>query len=127
MTRIRCFVAINFPLAVTRRIADEIAQLRGPVEAAGWRVAWVPAANLHLTLKCLGRSEETSVEAIHGRLRRELSPRAPVELEARGLGAFPDGGEAAVLWVGVKPTPDLAALQQDVERWLEETGYPREA
>jgi 2'-5' RNA ligase len=127
--RIRCFLAINFPLGVTRRIAEEIEQLRGPVAQAGWRVAWVPAANLHLTLKFFGSIAEPSVEGIHVRLRRELSSpgRAPFEIEARGLGAFPDPGGAKVLWAGVHGGAALTDLREGVERWMEETGFPREA
>jgi 2'-5' RNA ligase len=126
MSRIRVFLGVSFPLAVTRRIADEAAALRAEVERAGWKVAWVPAQNLHVTVKFLGMVEAPSVEGIAGRLGRELAARPSFELEARGMGAFPGPLSARVLWVGVKPSPALAALQQDVERWLEETGFPRE-
>jgi 2'-5' RNA ligase len=126
VSRIRTFLAVNFPVAVTRRIADEITSIQGEIANAGWKVAWVPAANLHVTLKFFGMVEEASIEGMHGRLARELAGRPTFEIEARGLGAFPGPLSARVLWAGVKPSPALAALQQDVEKWMEETGYPRE-
>jgi 2'-5' RNA ligase len=130
MERIRCFLAINFPLAVVRRIAEEIDKLRAPVAEAGWRVAWVAPPNLHLTLKFFGSIAAPSVEGIHGRLRRELGGRAPFEIEARGLGAFPHGegaGPAKVLWAGVQAGAPLGELQRGVEQWMEETGFARDA
>lgn len=126
MDRIRCFLALNFPLAVTRRIAEEIELLRGPVAQAGWHVAWAPPANLHLTLKFFGSIAAPSVEGIHVRLRRELGARAPFELEARGLGAFPDPAGAKVLWAGAHGGAALADFRDQIERWMEDTGFPRE-
>ena len=126
MSRIRSFVAVNFPVPVVRRIADEVGAMKQRVVDAGCQVAWVPTANLHLTLKFLGMIEAASVEAIIGRLGRELAGRAPFEIEARGLGAFPNLEQPRVLWAGVTPSPKLAALQKDVDEWMADLGFPRE-
>ena len=129
-TRIRAFIAINLPVAVVRRIADDVAALRGaaPAEAAASDVAWVPAANLHVTLKFLGMIRPESVEAIHGALSDALSTagRAPFDLEARGMGAFPDVRDARVLWVGLRDQPLLVAVQQEVEKQLVALGFAAE-
>ncbi len=124
--RLRVFAAVNFPIAVTRKIADEAQALAAQLKGGSWRIAWVPAANLHLTLKFFGMVAAPSVEALIGRLARELATRAPFEMEARGLGAFPSPAHPRVLWAGVKESAPLAALRDDVERWMEETGFPRE-
>lgn len=126
MSRIRAFLAINFPVAVVRRIADEVSSIKQRVADTGCRVAWVPAANIHLTLKFLGMIEAPSAEAIVGRLGRELAGRTPFDLEARALGAFPSPEHPRVLWVGVQAPAALAALQQDVEGWMADLGYARE-
>src|SRR5579859_6147799 len=105
MARVRTFLAVNFPVAVTRKIAEEVQAIREPVASAGWKVAWVPAANLHVTLKFFGMVEEASIEGIQGRLRRELEKRPGFELEARGMGAFPGPQSARVIWAGVKQSP----------------------
>ncbi len=124
--KIRSFIAINFPVATTRRIAEEIGKLSEEARTVGHDIAWVPAANLHLTMKFLGMIEEESVAAIVSRLQRELVARTPFELEARGIGVFPEGATPRVLWAGVKASQALGLLQQDLERWLAETGFPRE-
>jgi 2'-5' RNA ligase len=127
---VRCFIAVNFPVATIRRIGDEIAALKGPVAAAGLKVRWVPTANIHLTLKFLGPVRLPAVEAIRSRLGRELPPLRGFELEARGMGAFPSPASPRVLWVGVTdpsgPSGALIALQQSIEAWMADLGFARE-
>lgn len=125
---VRCFLAVNFPLVAVRRMADEIAALRGPVAAAGLAVRWVPAANLHLTLKFLGPVRREAVEAITAALPAALRGLRTFELEARGLGAFPSNEAPRVLWIGVRAgeEPGLVALQQAVEQALAGLGFPLE-
>src|SRR5262245_987198 len=89
MNRVRTFLAACFSVAVTRRIAEEVARRKGPVADAGLRVAWVPAANLHVTLKFIGSIPEELLEGIGLRLRRVVAQSAPFEARARGFGAFP--------------------------------------
>jgi 2'-5' RNA ligase len=124
--RIRAFIAVNLPVTVIRRVADDVKALQSPVAQAGFKVAWVPAANIHLTLKFLGHIPAESAEAVHGKLRQGLAGRAPFELEVRGLGAFPSASHPRVLWAGVRPHERLAALQQEVEAWCEALGHARE-
>jgi 2'-5' RNA ligase len=126
--RIRAFLAANFSIAVTRRIAEEVAAHREPVAQAGLRVAWVPPANLHLTLKFLGSVREESLEAVAGALLR-LPPRAPIDLRAHGLGAFPSVEAPRVLWVGVSAndgSDTLAQLAREVESAMTELGFAKE-
>jgi 2'-5' RNA ligase len=87
---------------------------------------WVPPPNLHLTLRFLGPVRREAVEAIERKLAAELAALRPFELEARGLGGFPSLAEPRVLWIGVREEPALVALQQAIEGWLAELGFPRE-
>ncbi len=123
---IRAFIAVNLPVVVVRRIGDEVAAIKGPIARAGVKVRWVPPANIHLTLKFLGVTREEVVEGIAAALRRGVAARAPFELVARGLGAFPSPTSPRVLWAGIDEQPALAALQQDVERWMQDLGFPAE-
>jgi 2'-5' RNA ligase len=126
MSRIRVFLGINFPVAAVRRLADEMAALARPVGEAGWRVSWVPASNLHLTMKFLGQVEEAAVDPLRGRLARGLAPRTPFEMELKGMGAFPSLSQPRIVWAGVQAGAQLAALHKDIEGWCEELGFARE-
>lgn len=122
----RIFLALNFSVAVTRKIAEEVARLHQPMSEAGFRVAWVPAANLHLTLRFIGTVEEDLIEGITGACKRVAARHAPIEARAGGVGAFPSLQEPGVLWVGVEAPPALAALQRDVEGAMVELGFDKE-
>jgi 2'-5' RNA ligase len=123
-TRIRAFLALAFPVAVTRRIAEEVARRKAAVGDA--RVAWVPAANLHVTLKFLGGIPEELVEGIAGRLKQVAQRHAPIEARARGLGAFPSPSRPNVLWVGVDGGEALTRLAHDVDAAMVELGLAKE-
>jgi 2'-5' RNA ligase len=124
--RIRAFLALVFSVGVTRRLADEVAGRKGRVADAGLRVAWVPAANLHLTLKFLGSVPEESLEAIAAAVGRVAARHAPFEARARGLGAFPSAAHPRILWAGVDGGEALKRLQADVEGALAELGFAKE-
>ena len=66
----RIFLALNFSVAVTRKIAEEVERLKPAMHDAGYRVAWVPAANLHLTLRFLGSVGEELIEGVTGACRK---------------------------------------------------------
>jgi 2'-5' RNA ligase len=125
--RVRAFIAVNLPVPTVRRIADEIQAMKRPIADGGTKVAWVPAANLHVTLKFLGDMRIETAQAIKASLARGLAGRTPFELEVRGMGAFPSVTHPRVLWAGLRDQPALVSLQQDVEAWMEELGFPREA
>jgi 2'-5' RNA ligase len=127
MSSIRAFLAVNLPVPVVRRLVDEVHALQPAVKAAGLEVAWVPAANVHLTLKFFGNIDPVVVAAIQSRLASGLRAHPPFELEARGLGAFPEARRPRVLWAGLRESAPLMALQKDIEDWMEEIGFEREA
>src|SRR5438270_10258156 len=122
---IRCFVALNFSVAATRRIAEDVERRKAQVAAAGAKVAWVPAANLHVTLAFLGTIDEDVVEAIAGRLGRVARSFAPLQGRARGLGGFPSLERPNILWIGAE-ADGLAKLQRDVAGQLAELGFDPE-
>jgi 2'-5' RNA ligase len=123
----RIFLALSFSVAVTRKIADEIERKKQPLADAGFRIAWVPPANLHLTLRFVGSIGEELVEGIIGRCRRVAARHVPIEARAVGLGAFPGLERPSVLWVGVAAPPSLGALQAEVEAAMVELGCEPEA
>ena len=123
-----CFLALNFSVAVTRKIAEEVERRKAAMADAGFRVAWVPAANLHLTLALprLGRRG-----AGRGRDRRRAGAWrraiAPFEAQARsGSARFRRLQKPSVLWVGVEAPPQLAALQREVDAAMVDLGFEKE-
>ena len=135
----RLFVGVRVSVQTANALAAAAETLARRMRDAGVDVKWVAPVNYHVTLKFLGMVRGEVVEAIAGRLRRELPSLRPFELEARGLGTFPPGAETGgasgaigdrprVLWVGVGGAGDkaLRALQESTEGWMEDLGFARE-
>lgn len=120
--KIRAFIAIRVGAEVERVIEDLITQLRSHDDA----IKWVSSANLHLTLKFLGPS--VPLEKIH-RIQPELESIAAetvaFEVEAAGVGGFPNLRRPNVLWVGLRceALNDLAAR---VDEAASRCGFARE-
>ena len=123
----RIFLAVSFSVAVTRKIAEEVEQRKPLLADAGFRIAWVPAANLHVTMRFIGTVADELVEGIIGAAGKVGRRHAPFEARAFGVGVFPSLAQPAVLWVGVQPSPQLTALQNDIEATIVDLGFEKEA
>lgn len=122
MTSLRLFVAI--PLAEDVRTALHSAA--APLRDAAPDLRWTPADRLHLTVKFLGETPETSVGTLEGALHDVARTHGGVPLVIRGAGAFPTLRRPNVVWAGVDPEPRLELLQHDVEIALDRLGFPIE-
>lgn len=124
----RLFLAVNLNILTTRRIADAIGRMRPVAERRGLKVGWVPAANLHVTLKFLGWTSSEVVEAVQDRVAAAVKGVRPFDVGARGSGAYPSLAGARILWVGVHDgSGALAQLAARVEAAVAALGFAPEA
>lgn len=87
-------------------------------------IRWVPAANVHLTLKFLGDIDVALVPEIATRLDQTAGLTPLFSLCAQGVGAFPNTRRARVLWVGLHgDLPCLKGLQESIEKALVTLGF----
>ncbi len=120
----RAFVALQLDEPTRAAVAAEIERLR-PLSRA---VAWVPAQNLHLTLKFLGEQSDGRLADAIIALEEAAAGRGPFSLTLHGLGAFPGLERPRILWVGVaEGALDVRALQSEVEGALDRRGFSRES
>lgn len=113
---IRLFVALGLPEMVRQRLA----LVRAPLNGA----RWVPAENMHVTLRFIGNIDEPVANEIDDRLARIEA--APFELKLNGLGTFGSRGRVRTLWAGVERNPALEHLQTKVENACMRAGLPPE-
>jgi 2'-5' RNA ligase len=119
----RAFVALLLDEAMRASVGAEIERLR-PLSRA---VAWVPAANLHLTLRFLGERSDEQLGEVEAALVEAAAATAPFVLTLHGLGAFPGLERPRILWVGIADGALPAReVQARVEAALERRGMPRE-
>jgi 2'-5' RNA ligase len=75
-----------------------------------------PPANWHITLRFLGKLDQTTIETVLARLD-EADLGEQFDLRFGGLGAFPRPGRATVLWLG---TADGSGALADTAAAVEE-------
>ena len=127
MEAIRAFIAIELPEDVRRKLDEVSRQIQSRAgEEARRAVRWVPASNMHLTLKFLGDVSTGNVEALARMIRTETAQHSRFEMILGGLGAFPNPKRPRVIWAGSEAPGELSALQKAIEAETRKLGYPAE-
>ncbi len=108
----RLFTALEIP----RDAAMSLSLLRGGLPGA----RWIDVENYHLTLRFIGDVEGHVADEIANALDRVRRPAFSLTLS--GVGAF--GKKPHAVWAGVAPSPDLNALQGEIERICQRLGLP---
>jgi RNA 2',3'-cyclic 3'-phosphodiesterase len=101
----RLFIAIDVPDGLKEKAT---AMCNGVASAR-----WVPASQLHLTLRFIGDADEALFREIAGSLDLVDSP--VFDLTFRGTGCFPGPRRPRVLWIGMEESQPLLSLQRRIE------------
>lgn len=109
----RLFTALEIP----RDAALSLSLLRGGLPGA----RWIDVENYHMTLRFIGDIEGHLADEIASALDRVRRPA--FQLALSGVGAFGSRKPHAV-WAGAEPSPDLNALQAEIERICQRLGVP---
>lgn len=109
----RLFTALEIP----RNAALSLSLLRGGLPGA----RWIDVENYHITLRFIGDVDGRTADEIVERLDRIDRPEFQIRLD--GIGSFGSKKPHSV-WAGVTPTPDMFALQGEIERICQRIGLP---
>ncbi len=121
---IRAFLALDPPPEVLRKIADIQTAIRKNIQGA---LKWVRPEGIHLTLKFFGDIAAKDVSAVSEVVADQAAGVRPLNLEAKGIGVFPDNKRPRVLWLGIGGEVErLIVLQKAIDRGLESCGFPME-
>jgi 2'-5' RNA ligase len=124
MGLLRAFIAIEIPPNIQAAIEKQTARLR---QALGNEtVRWIPAQNMHLTLKFLGDIASSHVDFLKQLLTREATLHSQFDLQIGGLGSYPTSRRPRILWVGLHIPAELVALQKSIETGTTRLGYEQE-
>jgi len=124
MSVIRAFIAINLSQEILERIEQTSLELRSRLE--GVPIRWVPADNIHLTLKFLGNVSTANLEMLKEILGKVVTNHRKCDISVGGIGAFPKPHNPRVIWVGMEVPQELVALQHNIEIETARLGYSRE-
>lgn len=112
----RLFAALRPPEPVRDALIDTMEALDN--------ARWQADEQLHLTLRFIGEVDNRRAEDVATALSRVRTVPFPVELS--GVGHFARRGMPTAIWARVAPTPELAALQRQVEHACRAAGLPPE-
>lgn len=94
---LRLFAAVEIPEDIRGNLAEAVL----PVRERFPKARWVPIQNQHVTVKFLGSTYPRLVEWVTGSISTVAGRHAPFPMRVEGLGAFPNGRKARVLWAGL--------------------------
>lgn len=78
-------------------------------------------------MKFLGDVDEKKLPEITAALKDSANGCEPFTLTAGGIGGFPNLRAPRILWMGIKDSPELQRLQQNIEKRLGAIGIAKEA
>jgi RNA 2',3'-cyclic 3'-phosphodiesterase len=109
----RLFTALEIP----RNAAMSLSLLRGGLPGA----RWIDVENYHITLRFIGDVDGRTADEIVERLDRIDRPEFQLRLD--GIGSF-GSKKPHSIWAGVSPSPEMTALQGEIERICQRIGLP---
>ncbi len=118
----RLFIALNLP----KRERQRIERASGPLRDEGRPVKWVDSDSYHVTLKFLGQVRADRLERIREAMAKVAGATRSFEVDLGGFGAFPTIRRPDTIWLGVKASPELRCLKQDLEWALGDCGFEAE-
>lgn len=124
MSVVRAFIAVDLPPDLQDRLAQITDELRA--QMGDVPIRWVPAQNMHLTLKFLGDVSLNNLDVLADILRGETADREPMVISLGGLGAYPKTRRPRVIWVGVEAPAAMEAIQRGIDKQTGRVGYARD-
>ena len=115
----RLFTGLDLPADVVHNLEQLLQRLRPTA-----RIHWSLPANLHITTKFIGEWPEERLGELKAALAA-LESQAPITVEIRRLGFFPNPHSPRVFWCGIE-APGLEALAEHAERATAALGIARE-
>jgi 2'-5' RNA ligase len=120
---LRLFLAIDIPPAAR----DALAGVQKAFQSLDLKAAWVPPANVHLTLKFLGETHLGLVPELKTRMQHSAGQSHRFSLSLGAVGVFPHWRNPRVLWVGMEdPEGGLPPLIRCIEDETAAMGFERD-
>lgn len=121
---IRSFLALDPPEEILREIGQVQNRLQKLIHGD---LRWVRPESIHLTLKFFGDISGNAVANISAVAEKAAAAAGPFELAIGGAGVFPDMNRPRIIWLGMNgDVARLVTFQKELERALQEIGFPRE-
>lgn len=112
----RLFIAIEFNKEIITQFVNAMIAYRELITDKAIR--WTAPSSLHLTLCFLGERDVSIIPDIVHALDQSVINQQPFLLQFKGLGVFPEKGNARIMWIGIDETQKLRLLYNATLRQL---------
>ncbi|RMF94568.1 MAG: RNA 2',3'-cyclic phosphodiesterase, partial [Candidatus Schekmanbacteria bacterium] len=118
------FIAIDIGNEVRENLVSSLME----ISHLSKKVKLVKAESIHLTIKFLGNSKTSLLPNIIQNIENAVCDMTQFQLEAKGLGAFPNLQKPRVIWAGLreKNSHILQQLYFKIEEAMFEVGFEKE-
>ena len=121
---LRTFLAIPVP----RDVSSKKNMLYSTLENVDGDINWVKNAQLHLTMKFLGHTPESTINDVIDHVEKITLNMNPFDLKIEETGCFPVPTRPRILWLGLKGNLDLLkSMVESIENVLEPLGFPKDS
>lgn len=110
METVRVFIALDIGTPVRKKLIA----LQKELNETGADVRWVKPENLHLTLAFLGNIATDKLNPLTAAVQQQTEGLNPFILTVHGAGVFGRRNRPSVVWAGIKDSPPLDELYQQV-------------
>jgi 2'-5' RNA ligase len=121
---VRLFVAIE----LSERTRSALGRIQADLASKCDGVRWIPAHQLHITVKFLGDVPDGDVSKVAEGVGRAAAACDPFSMEIGECGCFPPRGPVRIVWAGAaEASSALMQCVEAVEAELQPLGFPRES
>jgi len=119
---LRTFLSVPVP----REVGSKKNMLYSTLETVDGDINWVKNIHLHLTLKFLGHTPESTIDKVIENIEKITPNIKPFDLKIEKTGCFPVPTRPRTLWLGIfGDLQPLSSMVESVETVLEPLGFPR--
>lgn len=112
----RLFIAINLKPSIIEQIQNICFGVKN--------ARWLPADQIHLTLRFIGKCDKDLFDNIDTALEQVRIHAFSIAPE--GVGYFPPRGKPRILWIGIRPSKELETLRTSIDKCLNRIGVAEE-
>lgn len=121
----RTFIAVDFPKEVVNKINEIITYFKAQVPDSALK--WVPAENLHLTVRFIGEINSEQLAIISPLLIEAMRDISSFNIGIEGLGMYPKPANPRVIWLGINDGFPLKTIHQNLNHVLKAINVQPEA
>lgn len=120
--KIRSFLAIE----IDDELLNKINSIEDDFKTVDANIKYVPAVNIHITLKFFGNIDSNMIDKIINSVEKVTKNHKPFNINIKGSGAFPNENRIKVIWIGLTENKYLKSLQKDLDNEFSKLGFDLE-